>query len=67
MIIGKTRLGSTCVDCGKQITRTAKRCKQCRGKTMCEENNPMFGVHRFGEKSPGYKNGQPKCKDCGII
>ena len=40
-----------CIDCGKEVYRTSKRCKSCARKGKL---NPMFGVERKGENAPGY-------------
>lgn len=36
-------------------------------KSLCGKNNPMYGVHRFGEFSPNWKGGKVKiiCEQCG--
>jgi hypothetical protein len=58
-----------CMDCGKKISHYSKRCKSCRGKIISGKGNPMFGVHRLGEASPGWKGGWKSklapCIDCG--
>lgn len=54
-----------CKDCGKEIDNRSKRCIQCAGKNQKGKNNPMFEVHRFGDKSPAWKGGLPECEDCG--
>jgi len=54
--------------CGNPIKNFyAKQCQKCYFKTLKGNGNPMFGVHRFGDKNPNYKNGGKKryCIDCG--
>jgi len=62
----------TCKVCSKEITKYSKSgmCKSCQTKLRFSipENNPMFGIHRYGENSPHYKNGisleKHYCIDC---
>jgi len=70
-------LKNYCVDCGKGISKKAKRCQSCSSKKLHKDgvfnfkgkNNPMYGVHRFGKKNPNYKDGRSlikaHCIDCG--
>ena len=60
-----------CEDCGKQYfsgNKNSHICKDCNSKKLGKlgakilgsidwsgENNPMFGVHRFGKDNPNYK------------
>ena len=43
--------------------------RKCYGKykstIMMGIKNSMFGVHRYGDKSPRWKGGKPDCLDCG--
>jgi len=72
---GRTLKIYYCIEnCGKKLKNIyAKRCHSCEMKKRYREgiidyknnNNPMFNVHRFGEESPNWKGGLPKCKKCG--
>jgi 5-methylcytosine-specific restriction endonuclease McrA len=52
-----------CIDCNKllSINPTAKRCKSCHTK-YCHTTG-LFNVK--GINNPNYKDGKPKCLDCG--
>lgn len=55
----------------KHSIKTKKKISKTMRRTKCHagERNSMFGIHRFGKKSPGYKNGNKcehhYCIDCG--
>lgn len=58
-----------CIDCGKKLNDFAYwsgevRCRSCSAKFRLKDpkKNPMYGVHRFGEKNPNYKDGK-LCRD----
>ena len=61
---------SKCIDCKKPLTSHHKtlRCNSCSRKHLWKEN-----PHRFtakmprGKDHPWYKNGLPKCLDCGVL
>ena len=58
-----------CINCDKKISFYAKRCIKCDNKRKSiSENNPMFGIHRFGKDSPRFIDGRTNkkcyCKDC---
>jgi len=42
-----------CIDCGKSVRATVKRCRDCNTKYMVGENNKTW------------TGGLPKCKECG--
>lgn len=57
-----------CIDCHKTVSdREHKRCLSCAGKNRYKsqierdkcsrkgKDNPMYGVHRYGKESPGFK------------
>jgi DNA-directed RNA polymerase subunit M/transcription elongation factor TFIIS len=53
-----------CINCGKLLsTRKVKNyepklCQKCNLENQKGKNHPMYGIHRFGEKSPNYKDGR---------
>jgi len=60
---GKDSRKCYCIDCNKELNESAhyrkdKRCKSCYYKTLKGEGNPMFGIHRFGEKAPTWIDGR---------
>jgi hypothetical protein len=66
---GKDRF-PCCIDCGKKLASIySTRCKSCgikysfkigdrKVRDVSGENNPMFGVHRFGKDAPTWIDGR---------
>jgi hypothetical protein len=54
-----------CIDCGKKIWITSKRCQSCYLETIKGKNHPMYGIHKVGKLNPHYIDGSSLIKhDC---
>ena len=53
-----------CIDCGKKISFSAKKCLDCY-IIWLKNNCKLFNrKSKKGKNSPNYKIGKPKCKNC---
>lgn len=70
-----------CIDCKKEISPLAKRCRKCRTTHLWKEGewsnrdlsgnkNGMFGIIRCASNNPNFKDGRSllhKCLDCNNL
>jgi hypothetical protein len=61
-----TKILRKCDKCGKEgwfpYRSYRDSCIEC---CTAGENNPMYNSSRYGSSNPAWKNGLPKCADCG--
>lgn len=57
-----------CIDCGKSIKLTSKRCRNCYiliQKPNLGKKHPIHSERMKGKNNPNWKGGNPYCIDCG--